>query len=153
MKDEKDICAESRDYLNQLYYEHREIRHLQDVLKELRLSPLLGTLTPSDDVRVQTSKRLDPMGDAVTSAADLEGAIGDRIIALRRHKLAAAALISHVPDATLRSVLILRYLKLTKDDRRPTWDAIADDMGYDVRHVLKLHRRALDAFCDVYSRA
>lgn len=47
--------------------------------------------------------------------------------------------INRVEDATLRTLLIERYINYK------TWDQIAACLWYDVRHIYRLHARALKA--------
>lgn len=137
--------SDGRRFLDQLFYERREIRHLEELLEEKKLSTLPGTIMPKD-IQVQTSKIMDPLGEAVVAAHELEEKIHARVRDLNRHKEAALGIIYQIEDSNYRTVLLLRYLKITTDGRRPEWYDIADEMGYELRHVHRLHARALDAF-------
>lgn len=139
------MSLDGRKFLDQIYYEQREIQHLRELLEEKRLSPLPKSILP-DPNKVQTSKRLDPMGDALSSAADLADTISTRVVELNRHKQTALDIIYQIDNSTYRTVLMLRYLKVTEDGKRPTWDDIARAIGHEYRYTLKLHGRALDAF-------
>ena len=59
--------------------------------------------------------------------------------ALLRFREEAAARIERLPDVRFREILKSRYLE------GDTWEWIASWMGYDTRHVHRLHKRALAA--------
>lgn len=141
------MSLEGRKFLDQLYHEAKELRRLREIMETKRLSPLPGSILP-DPNKVQTSRRLDPMGDALASAADLQETISARVIELNKHRRTALDIITTIDDSTLRTLLILRYLKITEDCKRPSWEAIASDLGYTRRHTLRLHGEALEAFND-----
>lgn len=143
------MSLDGRKYLDQIYYEQKEIRHLKEVMETRRLSTLPGSLTPNPD-RVQTSMRLDRMGDALASAADLSDAIQARVVALNKHKKTALDIIYTIDEAKYRTLLIMRYIKITEDCKRPSFTQIASEMGYTERHTLRMHGEALAAFNDRY---
>lgn len=59
--------------------------------------------------------------------------------ALLRFREEAAARIERLPDVRFREILKSRYLE------GDTWEWIAGGLCYDVRHVQRLHKRALAA--------
>ena len=75
--------------------------------------------------------------DAVARLVEMENEIGAEIMALCRIKREVNAAIDAVEDARYRRVLELRYRNYL------SWPAIAEDMGYDIRHVTRLHGEAL----------
>lgn len=82
--------------------------------------------------------------DGVEAAMQTDAAIKDAVAAIRqevmqlcRIKREVCEAIDAVEDMRYRSVLELRYRNYM------TWEAIADDLGYDVRNVYKLHGKAL----------
>lgn len=87
-----------------------------------------------------------PRGGAVdwTATADkvieLEQAYNERLRDMCRMKREAQAAIDRVEDARYRELLELYYID------RYTWEQVATTMGYDVRHVTRLHGEALQAF-------
>lgn len=52
-------------------------------------------------------------------------------------KREVSEVISHVPDTTLRTLLVRRYLSFEK------WENIAVEMNYSWRQVMRLHGQAL----------
>ena len=75
--------------------------------------------------------------DAVARAADLTATIDAELAELCRLKAEIAAAIKAVPEPVYRTLLELRYRSGF------TWEQIAEAMGYDVRHVYRLHGEAL----------
>ncbi len=64
---------------------------------------------------------------------DIDGRI-DELIEIKREILTA---INSIPDGTLRTLLISRYINI-KD-----WTDVAKDIGYEVRSTTRLHGEAL----------
>lgn len=143
------MSLDGRKFLDLIYYETKEIRHLNEVMETRRLSTLPGSILPNPNP-VQTSPRLDPLGDALASAADLSDAIQARVVELNRHKKVALDIIYTLDNPQHRTLLIMRYVKITEDGRRPTWDQIASELDYTTRHTLRMHGEALAAFNDRY---
>ena len=87
-----------------------------------------------------------PRGGAVdwTATADkvieLEQAYNERLRDMCRMKREAQAAIDRVEDARYRELLELYYID------RYTWEQVATTMGYDVRHITRLHGEALRDF-------
>ena len=99
--------------------------------------------------RLEERARLRTMLNAGASASDegpreaesaliaMDEAIEGEILALCRVKREVNAAIEAVDDVRLRRLLELRYRSYM------TWEAIADEMGYELRHIYRLHREAL----------
>ena len=75
--------------------------------------------------------------DAVAKLVEMDNAIGAEIMELCRIKREVNAAIDAVEDVKLRRVLELRYRNYL------SWDRIAEDMGYERRHITRLHGMAL----------
>lgn len=76
-------------------------------------------------------------GEAEAAMAALDAQIEREIMALCRVKREVNAAIGAVEDARCRYLLEMRYRDYL------TWDAIADALGCEPRHVYRLHRKAL----------
>lgn len=139
-------------FLHSIYHEQKELDRLIDLAGTKRMSALPGTLLPKE-VQVQTSRRLDPMGDALAECADLTALIEPKVYALRQHRSDAMDMIYKLEDPRHRTILLLRYIKITENGERPSWDEIADAMGHEYRYTLKIHQRAISAFECVYAAA
>lgn len=75
--------------------------------------------------------------DTVHELVDLCRTLDTEIRQLCRVKREVAEAIEAVEDVRLRRILELRYRSYM------TWEQIADETGYDLRYVYKLHGRAL----------
>jgi DNA-directed RNA polymerase specialized sigma subunit len=78
------------------------------------------------------------MADAVAKIVDLQAEINrdiDRLIDLKREMVRLIKTVDNIEHQTL---LELRYLCFK------TWEQIAVDMGYNVRHVYRLHDEAIE---------
>ena len=78
------------------------------------------------------------MADAVAKIVDLQAEINrdiDRLVDLKREMV---RLIKAVDNTEYQTLLELRYLCFK------TWEQIAVDMGYNVRHVYRLHDEAVE---------
>jgi hypothetical protein len=75
--------------------------------------------------------------DAVSRLIEMDNAINGEIMELCRLKREINAAIEAVEDMRYRRVLELRYRNYMR------WEDIAEEMGYEVRHVTRLHGEAL----------
>jgi DNA-directed RNA polymerase specialized sigma subunit len=78
------------------------------------------------------------MADAVCKIVDLQNEINrdiDRLVDLKRELV---AVIKAVEDTEYQTLLEKRYLCFQ------TWEQIAVDMGYNVRHLYRIHDEALE---------
>jgi DNA-directed RNA polymerase specialized sigma subunit len=77
------------------------------------------------------------MADAVMKIVDLQSEIKHDINSLVDLKREMVKLIKAVDNTEYQTILELRYLCFK------TWEQIAVDMGYNVRHVYRLHDEAV----------
>lgn len=75
--------------------------------------------------------------DAVSRLIEMEREIGAEIIDLCRIKREVNTAIDQVEDMRYRQLLELRYRNYY------SWERIAREMGFDVRHIYRLHGEAL----------
>lgn len=75
--------------------------------------------------------------DTAIRVADLTARIGEEIRALCEIKREVSEAIDQVEDKRAREVLTLRYRNYM------AWPRIAEELGYDVRHVFRLHGEGL----------
>lgn len=75
--------------------------------------------------------------DAVSRLIEMEREIGAEIIDLCRIKREVNTAINQVEDMRYRQLLELRYRNYY------SWERIAREMGFDVRHIYRLHGEAL----------
>ena len=84
------------------------------------------------------NRRISTMAEVVAKIVDLQTEINhdiDRLIDLKREMV---MLIKSVDNTECQTLLELRYLCFK------TWEQIAVDMGYNVRHVYRLHDEATE---------
>ena len=98
----------------------------------------------SSDVKIQTTKKYDPMGDKVAKLVDLEREAQALWEAYMKKRGKIIEQIEGLDDADHIRVLRLRYIAY-----KPL-DECAREMDYTERHTKRLHARALDAFCQKY---
>jgi len=91
------------------------------------------------DMPGSPTRNTHQMENVIVKILDLEEQINADIDRLVDLKAEISKVINAVDDPDLRTLLELRYLSFK------TWEAIAYEMGYDLRWVYKLHKRALDA--------
>ena len=92
-----------------------------------------------DGVKVQTSQE-NRTEQRLLSLAEYDRHLIERVNQLYRVLEEIGQTIEKVTDGALRILLIERYINYK------TWEQIAEVMGYkDVRHIYRLHKRALIA--------
>ena len=77
--------------------------------------------------------------DAVAKLVELDRQLGGEIMELCKLKREINECIGRVEDMRYRRLLELRYRNYMR------WDDIADEMGYDVRQIYRIHGEALMA--------
>lgn len=123
----KEYLSRARTLDKQTDVKHERVMRLR-ALAEKR------TTSYGETVGGGTWDRYDLVDEIVDQGREIDEDI-DRLLALRRE---IEATIRTVPEDRLRLVLEHRYL--TKD----TWEAIAEKLYYDERHVRRIHNRALE---------
>lgn len=93
-----------------------------------------STLT---DMPGSPNRNIHRMEDIIVKIVDLENEINDDIDKLVDLKAEITKVIKQVDDLELQSLLEQRYLNFR------TWEQIAVDMGYNVRHLYRMHDQAL----------
>ena len=126
----------AKEYLSQAYHLDKRIDSKIEQLKALNLLATKCTSTLSDMPKSQSisNSRLE---DTVVKIVDLQEEINrdiDRLVDLKRDIVRA---IKRVKKPEYQILLELRYLCFK------TWEQIAVDMGYKVRHLYRLHEEAL----------
>lgn len=115
-------------------------KRIDSFLKEMeRLKEYRSMLKPLsyDNVRVQTSTIADPTYERVEKILSIEEKVSqsiDELIDLREYLKRA---IEEVEEERLKLLLQYRYIEGLR------FEEIALRMGYDIRHVWRLHGQAL----------
>lgn len=129
----------TKQYLNQI---HRIDQVINNKLSEIyQLKNLACSVSASSDSdRVQTSSDQDPLGNAVAKIVDLENEVNDCIDQFSEKRRKIITQIDSIENQMQYQVLFSRYIE------RKTFDKIADDNGYSVRQILRIHGEALLQF-------
>lgn len=129
----------TKQYLNQI---HRIDQVINNKLSEIyQLKNLACSISVSSDSdRVQTSSDQDPLGSAVAKIVDLENEVNDCIDQFSEKRKKIITQIDSIENQMQYQVLFSRYIE------RKTFDKIADDNGYSVRQILRIHGEALVQF-------
>lgn len=127
----------AKEYLEKGKMLAAEIGALSEALECARAEAM--KITPSwGGERVQTSVRQDRQEEAVLRYTELKAEINSRIRRLFEIKKELFELVDKIEDPRLRTLIIYRYIN------RMTFEAIADKMGYDLRWVYRIHKKALE---------
>ena len=127
----------TKEYLGQAYRLDQRINSKLEQVASLNelATKCTSTLTgmPRNPNR-GTSKMADAVGKIIDLQAEINRDI-DRLVDLKREMV---RLIKAVDNTEYQTLLELRYLCFK------TWEQIAVDMGYNVRHVYRLHDEATE---------
>ncbi|MEK3992314.1 DUF1492 domain-containing protein [Robertmurraya sp. FSL R5-0851] len=126
----------AKEYLSQALQLDQRINSKLVQVSMLRELALKTTSVLQDD-KVQNTKQQSPMESALVKLMCLEEEINDDIDQLIDLKRELATFVSEIENQSYRLLLELRYLSGS------TWEEVAAIMGYDVRWVYRLHRKAL----------
>lgn len=136
----------SKDYLQQAYTIDRQIRLDIQKLDSMR-GALYGRAISYDKDGSKTASKTNGMEDSMVRVLDYERHVNEEIDRLTAKRTEIEKDIYTVSDDTLREILIRRYLLYQK------WELIAEEMNYGVRHIYKLHLKALREFSEIMREA
>ncbi len=127
----------AREYLSQAY---RLDQRINSKLEQIQsLSELADKCTNViTGMPRNPSPSVSPMADAVCKIIDLQAEIKNDMLCLVDLKRNIVNVVRSVSDTEQQTLLELRYLCFK------TWEQIAVDMNYNVRHVYRLHDEALE---------
>lgn len=128
----------AKEYLGQAYRLDQRINSKLEQVASLNELATKCTSTLTGMPR-NPNRGTSAMADAVGKIVDLQAEINrdiDRLVDLKREMV---RLIKAVDDTEYQTLLELRYLCFK------TWEQIAVDMGYNVRHVYRLHDEAVES--------
>ena len=130
----------AKEYLGQAYRLDQRINSKLEQVLSLRELTTKATATMSD-MPGGGSCNVYKMQDIIAKIVDLENEINadiDQLVDLKREMVAT---IKAVSDPECQTLLELRFLCFK------TWEQIAVDMGYNVRHLYRVHEEALEKVC------
>lgn len=126
----------AKEYLSQARYINQQIdSKLQQVasLRELATK----TSMPMSDMPGSPNITTDKLENTMTKIVDMGNQINEMVGRLIELKLEITFVVQKVEDTEARVLLEMRYLCFKQ------WDEIAVAMGYDIRHIYRLHQSAL----------
>lgn len=128
--------SEARTYLEQAYRIDQRINSKIEQVASLHnlATKANSTLT---DMPGSPNRNIHRMEDIIVKIVDLENDINQDIDMLVDLKTEIMQVIKKVDDLELQTLLEQRYLNFR------TWEQIAVDMGYNVRHLYRMHDQAL----------
>ncbi len=127
----------AKEYLGQAYRLDQRINSKLEQVSSLNELAKKVTTTLTGMPR-NPNQATSTMADAVAKIIDLQAEINgdiDRLVDLKREMV---TLIKAVNNIEYQTLLELRYLCFY------TWEQIAVDMGYNVRHVYRIHDEAVE---------
>lgn len=126
----------AREYLSQTYYLDQRINSKIEQVESLNDLAKKAGCAISGMPR-NPDRAVSSMANAVEKIVDLQAEINADIDRMVRLKAEIMKVIRQVDDPELQTLLEKRYLNFH------TWGQIAADMGYNVRHLYRIHDRAL----------
>ena len=136
----QDISA--KEYLKSIRTLDMSIKVKEEELYRLKLN--IASLSPqTTGERVMNSSTSDMMS-TVDKIVDMQAVINAEIDRLVNLKEEARSKINQLKDTRYVSLLTDYYINCK------TWEQVADDMGYDLRWVYRLHGRALQSFSKIF---
>ena len=98
----------------------------------------LGTSSPQySDMPKSTTRKLEPMAEALMKAMEIEDEINQLECELACYKVKAVGIIQLLTSSEHQTVLLSRYFK------KETWTEIREKMFYSSSGIYKLHGQAL----------
>lgn len=126
----------AKEYLSQAYRIDQRINSKLEQVQSLRCLAEKATVTLSDTPS-GGSRNVHRMEDVIAKMMDLESEISADLCSLIDTKHEIVTMVKCVECPELQTLLELRYLCFK------TWEEIAVELHYDIRHVHRLHSKAL----------
>ena len=127
----------TKEYLSQSFTLHRIIKARETRIQQLR--EMLGSVTKGLQTggKVQTSLKLDAIGELTANLIDAEEECHKDIAKLCLLQKEIEEIIESVPQANHRLILYDRYILLNN------WEDIAENNNYSLKWVHVLHNHGL----------
>ncbi|MBO5570662.1 MAG: DUF1492 domain-containing protein [Clostridia bacterium] len=126
-----------KEYLNQAYWLDRRIDSKLEQLSALKEMATKTTSIMNDDV-VSHSRNLHSLQDVISKIIDMQAEINNDIDHLVNLKQEIMQVIKEVQNPEHQILLEQRYLCFK------SWESVAEELGYNVRHVYRLHDEAVE---------
>lgn len=129
----------TKQYLSRFQRINQEIDG--NLAEIFRLKTMAMSITVAQkDVNVQSSGDPDKMASAVAKIVDLEREINEKIDGMKVSREKMISQISQIDNDMEYTVLYQHYIQ------NLTFEKIADNNNYSVRHIFRVHGNALQSF-------
>lgn len=125
----------AKEYLRQVRHLDSNIASDMDEIAKLESLATKATTVLCD--MPSGSRDIHKQESLIVRIMDMKAALEEEINEFLTVKERVKRSINEVPDVDERTVLLLRYISFMR------WEQIAVEMDYSVRHVQRLHGRAL----------
>jgi len=129
----------AKEYLNRISVLEDEIKRKQQRCRTLRDVAMNTSVNNSNDV-VQTTRDKNPLEKILTKVIDLDREIEADEARLVDLKAEVWEQLDKLTDERHKRILWIHYAE------RKTWNKVAGEMYVSRRHMLRLHKDALDEF-------
>lgn len=126
----------AKEYLKQAFYLDKRINSKLEQVESLNALATKATSTLSDMPK-SPSRGTSKLEDTIVKIVDLQEEINRDIDKLVDLKAEMVGTIKQIQNKELQVILEKRYLCFE------TWEKIAVDMNYDIRHIHRLHNLGL----------
>ena len=126
----------AKEYLKQAFYLDKRINSKLEQVESLNALATKATSTLSDMPK-SPSRGTSKLEDTIVKIVDLQEEINRDIDKLVDLKAEMVGTIKQIQNKELQVILEKRYLCYE------TWEKIAVDMNYDIRHIHRLHNLGL----------
>lgn len=126
----------AKEYLKQAFYLDKRINSKLEQVESLNALATKATTTLSDMPK-EPNKGTSRLGDTIAKIIDLQEEINKDIDKLVDLKAEIVGIIKRIDNKELQVILEKRYLCFE------TWEKIAVEMTYDIRHIHRLHNLGL----------
>ena len=126
----------AKEYLKQAFYLDKRINSKLEQVESLNALATKATSTLSDMPK-SLSRGTSKLEDTIVKIVDLQEEINRDIDKLVDLKAEMVGTIKQIQNKELQVILEKRYLCFE------TWEKIAVDMNYDIRHIHRLHNLGL----------
>ncbi|MDL2248120.1 hypothetical protein LJB89_00280 [Tyzzerella sp. OttesenSCG-928-J15] len=126
-----------KEFLAQVFLLDREVRSMKEQIEMLRDESVSIRQVLSAD-KVQSTKVVDRIGNIVADIVDIENEYARLVTKRLMVKAEIIKAVEAVEDDVSRLILRERYVNLKR------WEDIAEDNLYSVKHLHRLHNKALE---------
>ncbi len=128
----------AKEYLSQAFYLDLEINTKMEIMESMHALATKATSTYSK-IPPSGTRNVHRFEETLAKIIDMDREINESIDRLVNLRQEITRVISGVENNEYRNLLEMRYLRFM------SWEKIAVTLGYDLRYLYKVHRKALAA--------